>query len=103
VLKIQNLFKFLPTNFDAAFPRLLSFITQTKSFWTGVHEISEKTPLVRSIIERCDPEIQLPPGTTLDSLGPHVQSKATLKFPGHEMTFRFSYEWLYTNAQIRFA
>jgi hypothetical protein len=103
VRRIQNLFKCLPTNFDAAFPHLLGFITLTKSFWAGVHEIRERTVLVRSIIERCDPPIQLPTGTTLDSIGEHVDNRSTLKLPSHKMTFEFSYEWLYTNAQIQFA
>jgi hypothetical protein len=93
VRRVQQLFNCLPTNFEAAFPVLIEFISQTKGLWAG--DVIVKSDRMRSIIERC-PGLQLPADLTLDEIGSRVESTSLLKLPPRVNSFTFSYEWLYT-------
>ena len=97
IRNIQKMFECLPSNFSTAFTNLLNFISQTKTLFAGMSgdKRIEKTPLMRSIIERCNPPIQLPEGTSLDDIGEKVET-STLKIPLQTNNFTFTFEWLYT-------
>ena len=98
IRKIQTMFQCLPSNFQAAFPRLLDFITRTQELWCLEDTVpdSRRSDLTRSVIERCKPRIVLPMGVTLDDVGKHLDSRESLKVPLPKVSFKFNFEWLYT-------
>lgn len=99
VRKIQVMFNCMACNFQAAFTNLLKFITTAKMLWSDVRLTEEyKNNTVRSIIERSNPPIQLPPNITLDQIGNIVETK-TLRLPLPQIQFDFTYEWLYTQGE----
>ena len=96
---IQNSFECFSSNFNNAFTRLLDFITTSKALMC---EIDKKritpSPLLRSIAERIEPKIVLPPDMKIDDLGPHVASRTELKVPKSEPKFVFSFDKLFTES-----
>jgi hypothetical protein len=92
---IQMLFNCLPTNFEAAFPVILEFLAQTMALWMG--EVVVKSDRMRSVMELCPRDLPLP-WDRLDDIGKVVRPRERLKIPVHAMSFKFTYEWLYTQA-----
>jgi hypothetical protein len=90
---LQGAFNCVSRNFQIAFPCLLDMILKTQALWSAVGRIPG-TPLMRSIIERCVPEITLPRGVTLDDIGQKCP-RFQLKVDEPSFSFAFTFEWLW--------
>ena len=98
IRKIQSLFDCLPNNFQAAFPHLLDLIARTQALRCIGDALPQtaRGDLARSIIERSSPPILLPDGLCLDDVGNHLKSRISLRVPLPQVSFKFTFEWLYT-------
>ena len=98
VKDIQKVFNCLSSLFSIAFPNLLDLITLSKSLLSGI-QINRiiKSPLLRSIAERCYPNIILPNNLTFDDLGEKINNNSILKVILPTINFDFKFENLYLN------
>jgi hypothetical protein len=90
---LQGAFNCVSRNFQIAFPCLLDMILKAQALWSAVGRIP-RTALMRSIIERCVPEIKLPAGMTLDDIG-EKSPRHELKVDEPSFGFAFTFEWLW--------
>jgi hypothetical protein len=93
VRMLQDAFNCVSRNFDDAFACLAGLITQTQALWAGERRIA-RTPLMRAIIERCQPPIVLRDGLTLDEIG-EAKQRSELRVEEPEFGFVFRFEWLW--------
>lgn len=104
---LQTIFQCLPNNFQTAFSNLIELFTMSKSLFFEVGDEKQindqkaildslkKGPLLRSIVDRCEPPIVLPKGKDYDYFGERLQSYDILALPLECEAFDFSFDWLY--------
>jgi hypothetical protein len=98
IRELQKQLNCLSKNFNGAFPNLIELITDAELVLSGVTTLTKRTMLMRSIVERCQPKVVLPPGVTIDDVGPPAPSWDALRVEIPKFQFEFTFEWLYLEA-----
>lgn len=96
VTQIQELFECTSIGLEVLFSNLVRFVSNASLFLGTFHmdKLGAPNPLTRAIADRCSPAPDVYP-LSFDRLGPKVRDREQLKVPPHEMTFHFTYEWLF--------
>jgi hypothetical protein len=98
IRRIQGAFQCVSRNFETAFPYLHDFVMRIQSLWGGITGDLPRTDRMRSIIERCRPEVALGTELTLDDIGTHCDQWSDLNVVEPKFGFVFTFEWLWLQA-----
>jgi hypothetical protein len=98
IRRLQDAFQCVSRNFETAFPCLHDFVMRVQSLWGGIISDLPRTDRMRSIIERCRPEIVLGAELTLDDIGKHCDQWSDLNVVEPTFSFVFTFEWLWLQA-----